>query len=64
MEECAPGGLNSDGQKNANSVRSSGAVDYGLEGKYKKRVKAERLKCLAPSWSLDSEVSEDNICPV
>ena len=43
MEECAPGGLNSDDQKNANPVRSSGAVDYGLEGKYKKRVKAERL---------------------
>lgn len=48
MEECVPGGLNSDGQKNANPVRSSGAVDYGLEGKYKKRVKAERLNVWLP----------------
>lgn len=28
-------------RKNANPVRSSGAVDYGLEREYKERVKAE-----------------------
>lgn len=61
VEEWAPAGLSSDGQKNAHPVRSAGAVDYVLLGKDEETVKAEGPKCLGPSWSLDCNVSEDEL---